>query len=161
MPSPCFVFVTKPHWATCFCGKLNDTSAEQQALTAKAYGTMNTPGLPWSKTLSIYEARDNHCWNMPTQMRLNSLVAQQTRVCYLSVSLSVAGKSFAGGSLLTYWKPPAIEISMLSEQQEQWTLCRGWAARWTNLPLLHRNSLLSCSLELGKLKQPLPIPPQP
>lgn len=32
--------------------------------------------------------------------------------------------------------------------------CRGWPARWTNLLLLHRNSLLSCSLELGKLKQP-------
>ncbi len=37
--------------------------------------------------------------------------------CAISLSLfPTAGKSFAGGSLLTYWKPPAIEISMFSEQ---------------------------------------------
>ncbi len=79
-------FVTKPHRATCFCGKQNDTSAEQQALTAKAYGTMNTPGLPWSKTLSIYEARDNHCWNMPTKWSL-TVWWPSKQGCAISLSL--------------------------------------------------------------------------
>lgn len=77
---------------------------------------MNAPGLPWSKTISIYEARDSHCWNMPTQIRLNSPVAQQTRVCYLSVSLSRRWK-------IICWR-----------KQEQWRFLQGLSSKVNKSP---------------------------
>lgn len=113
---------------------------------------MNAPGLFWSKTISIY---DSHRWNMPTQMRLNSLVAQQTRVCYLSVTLSRPWKIICWKKFAHILKTNShLEIRTFRANRNHGHFCRGWPARWTNLLLLHRNSLLSCSLELGKLKQP-------
>jgi len=47
-----------------------------------------------------------------------------------------------------------LELRAFRANRNNGHFCRGWPARWTNLLLLHRNSLLSCSLELGKLKQP-------
>lgn len=99
---------------------------------------------------------------MPTQMRLNSLVAQQTRVCYLCVTLSRLLENHLPEEVCSHIENrQPLRAPCFQSKQEQWTFLQGLTSKVNKSPSSTQKQPPFLLIRVGKTQTALPGPLQP